>query len=232
MKIQKILLNILIIIVAIFFATKVFSYFQNLSQEKKSLQIYSEMDKTSLAQEDTIDFTKLKSINSDIVAWIKSQEGSIDYPLAQCEDNEKYLHTAANGEKNIFGAIFMDYRNKSFDDPFVLIYGHMTRNRTMFGSLNDFKGEPTSDEFTIYTEGRTFKTRAVLAGIISGETIIEPENYKDFSKRREFFDFIKKNSCYDTGYKLKEDDKIINLVTCSYEKKNSRLVLVTVLEDN
>lgn len=231
MKRRKILLNILIIIVAIFFATRVFSYFKNLSHDKKSKEIYLDLEKTSKDASDEIDFDNLKSINKDIVAWIKSSEGSIDYPLVQCEDNEKYLRTAANGDTNIFGAIFLDYRNNSLDDPLVLIYGHMTKNRSMFGSLNDFKSQPSHDDFTIYREGSKIRTKAVLGGIISGETMLDPRDFSSFDKRRDFYNFIRSHAVYDTGYELKEDDKLINLVTCTYEKRNSRLVLVTIIED-
>lgn len=231
MKRRKILLNILIIIVAIFFATRVFSYFKNLSHDKKSKEIYLDLEKTSKDASDEIDFDNLKSINKDIVAWIKSGEGSIDYPLVQCEDNEKYLRTAANGDTNIFGAIFLDYRNNSLDDPLVLIYGHMTKNRSMFGSLNDFKDQPSHDDFTIYREGSKIRTKAVLGGIISGETMLDPRDFSSFDKRQDFYNFIRSHAVYDTGYELKEDDKLINLVTCTYEKRNSRLVLVTIIED-
>ena len=35
---------------------------------------------------------------------------------------------------------------------------------------------------------------------------------------------------YDSGYKLKEDDRLINLVTCSFERHNVRLFVVLKIE--
>ncbi len=61
-------------------------------------------------------------------------------------DNDKYLHTLASGEKNLLGAVFMDYRNESLDDNLVLIYAHTTNNGTMFGSLNLFKENPKKQD--------------------------------------------------------------------------------------
>ena len=122
----------------------------------------------------------------------------------------------------------MDYRNDSFDDAFIMIYGHMTKNETMFGSLNTFKNKPSYKDFDFYREDSKLRTEAVMAGIISGDNYINPKDYKNFDKRKEFFDFIRKNAVFDTGYELKESDEIVNLVTCSYERKNSRLVVVTV----
>ena len=229
----KWILNILIIVVGVFFAYQLYSYSKTKSDQKKSIDIYNFIEDKALViknenKEESIDFDYLKSINADIFAWIKSEEGSIDYPVMHCKDNYKYLYTAANGERNVAGGIFMDYRNVSIDDSLVLIYGHEMNNRTMFGSLFDYKNSPTKTGFNFYVEGKKFKTRAVLAGIISGEEYINPKDYMDFDKRKSFFNLIKKNAVYDEGYELKEDDNIIALVTCTYERKNSRLVVVTI----
>ena len=35
----------------------------------------------------------------------------------------------------------MDYRKIDFADPFVMVYGHMTKDGSMFGSLNAFKAD-------------------------------------------------------------------------------------------
>lgn len=229
----KWILNILIIVVGVFFAYQLYSYSKTKSDQKKSIEIYNFIEDKALViknenKEESIDFDYLKSINADIFAWIKSEEGSIDYPVMHCKDNYKYLYTAANCERNVAGGIFMDYRNVSIEDPLVLIYGHEMNNRTMFGSLFDYKNSSTKTGFNFYVEGKKFKTRAVLAGIISGEEYINPKDYMDFDKRKSIFNLIKKNAVYDEGYELKEDDNIIALVTCTYERKNSRLVVVTI----
>lgn len=229
----KWILNILIIVVGVFFAYQLYSYSKTKFDQKKSIEIYNFIEDKALViknenKEESIDFDYLKSINADIFAWIKSEEGSIDYPVMHCKDNYKYLYTAANDERNVAGGIFMDYRNVSIDDSLVLIYGHEMNNRTMFGSLFDYKNSPTKTGFNFYVEGKKFKTRAVLAGIISGEEYINPKDFMDFDKRKSFFNLIKKNAVYDEGYELKEDDNIIALVTCTYERKNSRLVVVTI----
>lgn len=239
MKKLKTLLNIIIIILGIFFAYQVFSYIKTQQKEKESIQVYKEIKTSSeirdkeTGQKDyqsPIDFENLRKINPEIFAWIKSDEGRIDYPLLVTADNEKYLHTLANGKKNLMGAVFMDYRNKSLDDDFILIYAHTTNNGTMFGSLNEFKKDPEKTGFSFYTEKNEFRTRAIAAAIISGDTEIDPRAYKDYKEKEKFYDFVEKNAVYKTDYDLKETDKIINLITCTYEKQNSRLIVVTVVE--
>ena len=246
MKKGKLLLNILIIVVAIFFAYKLYDFLHTKADQKESIQIYSSMQDLKPVKEraanvvgekkdyeagsHSIDFSSLKSINPDILAWI-SDGGRIDYPFVQGKDNYKYLYTAANGERNIAGAIFMDYRNISIADPLVLIYGHEMDNDTMFGTLHEFKREPKHLDFTFTTEDGEIKSKAVLAGIISGETYINPRDYDSFEKRQQFYKLIKDNAVYDSGYELEEDDKLIALITCTYERKNVRLVVVTVYSD-
>ena len=232
MKRQKILINLIILLVAIFFAYQVFSYIKIEDDKEKSSEIYRQLDRNSLKKDNKdlfVDFSYLKNINPQVIAWIYSGDGRISYPIVKPkDDNFTYLNTAFNGTKNIFGSIFMDYRNDSFDDDFIMIYGHMTKNETMFGSLNTFKNKPSYKDFDFYREDSKLRTEAVMAGIISGDNYINPKDYKNFDKRKEFFDFIRKNAVFDTDYELKESDEIVNLVTCSYERKNSRLVVVTV----
>ena len=86
-------------------------------------------------------------------------------------------------------------------------------------------------DFTFTTEDGEIKSKAVLAGIISGETYINPRDYDSFEKRQQFYNLIKDNAVYDSGYELEEDDKLIALITCTYERKNVRLVVVTVYND-
>lgn len=239
MKNRKKILNLIIIIFGLIFAYQVFSYAKTRLAENQSEKSYSEI-KTSIRpqkpdenageiqEENQIDFEKLSAINPDIFAWIRSDEGRIDYPLVKGADNDIYLHTLASGEKNLLGAVFMDYRNESLDDNLVLIYAHTTNNGTMFGSLNLFKENPEKTGFTFITKDKTIKTKAVLAAIIPGDTAIDPQNYEDYEKRKEFFNYIRENAVYDPGYDLKEKDKIINLVTCTYEKYDSRLLVLTI----
>lgn len=242
MKKLKNLLNIIIISLAIFFAYQVFSYVKTYQKEKESIQIYNKI-KTSSTLKNTspnedkkpyrsqIDFDKLRAINPEIFAWIRSDESRIDYPLVRCGDNEKYLHTAADGQINPMGAVFMDFRNKSLDDDSILIYGHTTNNGTMFGSLNTFKENPKDTGFSFFTETNEFKTKAVIATIISGDTEIDPRIFDDFEKRKELYNFLKDKAVYDISYELKNEDKLISLITCTYERENSRLLVLTVVEN-
>lgn len=122
----------------------------------------------------------------------------------------------------------MDYRNIDFADPFVMVYGHMTKDGSMFGFLNAFKGVGDVPFFEYSEREGHHRGEPMLAAIIDGETLIDPRDYGDFTKRAEFYRKLKQDAVYDTGYELKEEDHLVVLVTCSYERHNVRLVVVTV----
>ena len=83
-----------------------------------------------------VDFSLLKQENEDIVGWIYCEGTPISYPVVQSGDNQYYLHRLINGEYNIAGSIFMDYRNNAeLEDNNTIIYGHNMKNNTMFGYL-------------------------------------------------------------------------------------------------
>nr|WP_296155916.1 class B sortase [uncultured Peptoniphilus sp.] len=122
----------------------------------------------------------------------------------------------------------MDYRKIDFADPFVMVYGHMTKDGSMFGSLNAFKADGDVPSFEYSERGGHYRGEPVLAAIIDGETLIDPRDYGDFTKRAEFYHKLKQDAVFDTGYELKKEDHLVVLVTCSYERHNVRLVVVTV----
>ena len=90
----------------------------------------------SIAQptaEDTgVDFDALKAVNPDTVGWIKIEGTSIDYPVVQTDNNEKYLYTTFEGEESQWGAVFLDY----------------TDNFNRMGTATISRNPPLSEIFT------------------------------------------------------------------------------------
>jgi len=78
---------------------------------------------------------ELNALNNDFVGWI-TVSPSIDYPVVQGRDNNKYINTTFLGHRNTAGAIFMDYRHADgFDEEVCILYGHNTRDGSMFSAL-------------------------------------------------------------------------------------------------
>ncbi|MCL2819251.1 MAG: class B sortase [Oscillospiraceae bacterium] len=95
------------------------------------------LDADGMIQLSALD-NEMRAINPDYVCWIRIGGTNIDYPVVRGPDNEKYLHTSFQGEENIAGAIFMDYRNIGERLPHIIIYGHNVRNGGMFTDLRKF----------------------------------------------------------------------------------------------
>ena len=81
---------------------------------------------------------ELYDLNRDFIGWI-SAGPSIDYPVVRGVDNDKYINTTFLGHRNTAGAIFMDFRHTTgFDEQVSILYGHNTRDGSMFSALVRF----------------------------------------------------------------------------------------------
>ena len=106
---------------------------------------------------------ELAALNRDFIGWI-TIGSSIDYPVVRGSDNTKYMNTTFLGHRNTAGAIFMDYRHtRGFDEPVSTIYGHHTRDGSMFSALVQYlnpahiRSSPTIN--ITARDGRTFTYR-------------------------------------------------------------------------
>ena len=110
---------------------------------------------------------ELYALNRDFVGWI-STGASIDYPVVQGNDNDKYINTTFLGARNTAGAIFMDYRHSNgFNEHVCILYGHNTRDGSMFSELVrylDLGYLQRNPNITITTrDGRTLNYRVFAA---------------------------------------------------------------------
>ena len=98
-----------------------------------------------------IDFEKLKSINDQVVAWLKVYGTEVEYPVVQSKDNSYYLQRNLEKEYNVGGWIFADYKNKlDGTDRNIVIYGHNMKDSSMFGSLKKILEEEWYDNAENY----------------------------------------------------------------------------------
>ncbi len=178
-----------------------------------------------------VDFDALKKSNEDTVAWIRFENPSqINYPVLRADNNEKYLKTTFEGNRNAAGAIFMDFENAGdFTDSNTYIYGHNMKNGSMFGKLRQYKQKSFYEEnpcFYIYTpEGAEYKYQIFAVTVIEDS----PEYYrKIFADEQDFGAYLKqvqKKSLYDTGVAVTERSKVVALSTCTNVTKTQRLIV-------
>ena len=181
----------------------------------------------------TVDFTALREINPDIVAWIYIEGTNISYPIVQGEDNSYYLKHLFSGEWNASGCIFLDTRNDAgFTDQNSVLYGHNMRNGAMFSALESYKQQAFFDEHPaglLVTPDRNYKIAFFSGYVASSQDDAWKTNFTD----AEFETWIERTvsrSCFSSETTPDAADHILTLSTCTYEFEGARFVLVGVLQ--
>ena len=224
LKVKRILF-LLLIIVFLFSTIKVLLFLKDLSVNKNdNKKLEDEVVNTTVNNEEKItriDFDKLFSINNETVGWIKFNEDKINNPIVKTKDNSFYLNHAFDKSKNQAGTIFMDYRNLSFDDRNVVLFGHAMLDNTMFGSISDvFDKDFFEKKDNNYIEIINTNNETLTYQIFSYYVIEKEEYYITTSFNGEhdfatFIDTIKKRSYKDFNIDVTTTDYILTLSTCS-----------------
>ena len=106
-----------------------------------------------------VDFKELKKINSDVIGWIVIEGTEINYPIVQGNNNSFYLNHSYDKKWNSLGSIFADYQSSNdFSDYNTFIYGHHTKNGSMFGELYKYM------DVSFYKQNKTFYFRFFSIG--------------------------------------------------------------------
>lgn len=217
---------ILVSLIVIFLADfpKVYTYVKDMNANNK-LKVFLLNDVIDVKldvnnkEQMLVDFEKLINMNKDTVGWIKFNDGKINYPIVQSTDNDYYLDKSFDGKKNQNGSIFMDYRNKAFNDRNTVLFGHSMLDGSMFGSLRDvFKDNFFKKEENNYIKIYTKEEGEITYQIFS-YYITDAEDYyittsfedRDFEI---FINNIKRRSEKDFNVDVGLDDKILTLSTC------------------
>lgn len=213
---------------------------QDFLEYKKSELTHTELIENVISKEsnkeDTeieIDWNKLKSINEDIIGWIRIDGTHIDYPILKCADDLKYINRSFNGEYNKNGSIFT-LNSNPFTDNVTTLYGHNMKSGLMFSDLrkymdSDFWYEHPNIE--IYTKVQNYKAQIFSCYSIGEKT--EENNIKTLSFEDEI-EYYKSMSTYPIE-DIDNVNKIIKLSTCSYLNNkttptNQRYYIIANLE--
>lgn len=205
------------------------------SQEEK-IEVNSDIktkkpkEKSAYFKNYTKAIKELKKINKDTVGWLTINSSTINYPVVQSTNNDKYLEYSFDEKKNPNGWIFMDYRNNPKDlDKNTVIYGHSGNYYVMFGSLykvlnKNWYSNKNNQIITFNTENQNIKWQ-----IFSIYTIDVTNDYMitKFTSDESYTNFLNKmkgRSKYNFNVNVTKDDKIITLSTC-YKDSKHRLVI-------
>ncbi len=167
-----------------------------------------------------VDFQKLLEKNKDTVGWIIFNHEKVNYPVVRAKDNDYYLSHTFEKKRNQMGAIFMDYRNFSWLDKNVVVYGHALLDGSMFGSLKDItKSDFFDDEENHYitiidTDNHIMKYQIFSYYAIESEEYYITTYFQNEEEFSTFLETISKRSEKNLGVEVSKDDSILTLSTC------------------
>ena len=177
-----------------------------------------------------VDFDALSSLYPGIVGWIRLEDTQIDYPVMQSIDNQYFLARLPDGTAHRSGSIFLDYRNKSdFSDKSILVFGHETRAGDMFGTLKSYRNQEFFDNNPImylHTPEKDYIMELFAGHVAHSVRDHPPLEFEDDEDFLDYIRHIKSISVFRSDVDVSADDRIVSLVTCTYDFSNARLIVV------
>ena len=181
-----------------------------------------------------VDTAALKEKNADFTGWIYLHDTVLNYPVAQGEDNDYYLDHTFYGQKNINGCIFIDSRlDLTHENKNLIFYGHHMNSGAMFAILRRYVWYDFyySHKYIIYVTEQGPYLITVFSAY--NAPVVSDAWKTDFANDEEYALWlrdIKAASEVPTDFAPTVDDKIATLTTCSFSKKDARIVVHGVIE--
>lgn len=180
-------------------------------------------------QENKKTLKKTNNNENDIIGTIKIDGTNINNSIVQTSNNDFYLNHNIKKQKDVYGSIFLDYRNKIGDRKY-LIYGHnsKTLKNALFHDLEKFINESfykNNKYIELYYGNNYSKWEIFSVMIIEKNNNTHTRitfNDKEFEKHIEW---MEKSSLYNTNVDVSISDIILTLQTCYYEPHDSYLLI-------
>lgn len=184
----------------------------------------------------------------NVCGYIYIPDTKISYPICQNRsDNNYYLNHNFKNEYYKNGSIFLCSISTPLDaeeiDPISQIYGHTFKDNTMFTELKNYKKQDYAEEhqdliIDVGDDDWCYHGKLLSSFVISDETpdgVFEGNGivYPDLSDEElynYYIEYIKESSIVETDVEAEYGDKLVMLITCSYETDNARLLVVYVLD--
>lgn len=189
-----------------------------------------------------IRFAHLYATNQELVGWLHINNTNIDTAIPHAiSDRETpnatdyYLYRNFYKEDDKYGIPYLEGFNTGTTlDKNNVIYGHNMSDGLSFTQINKyatiegFKESPIIEYSTLF-EDYYFKVYAAILtnGYPEADNgylfNIHATHFPSEGNFAEFIEAIDERKLYDTGVDINEDDKLITLITCSYEIKTKNM---------
>lgn len=176
-----------------------------------------------------INFNELRSVNSDVKAWIIVDGTNINYPVVQTSNNDYYLKYNIKRKKTTNGWPFIDYRNSSsMSDDNTIFYGHNLLNKTAFGSISNLFTKlwlnNSSHKILVLTDTKMYEYEIFSVYYSDPNSYYLQTKFSSPASKLNFFNNLKVKSKVKLPATVSENDKIITLSTCTDDNKGRKVV--------
>lgn len=166
-------------------------------------------------------FDRLLEENEELVGWLTIDGTQIDYPILKADNNEEYLRHDFYKNWNILGSIFMDFRNDvtSFDKN-TIVYGHRTKDGSMFEGLTKFQDKEFFDTHQTFTFDTLYESYEAEVFAVYNTTTDFNYIQTEFASEDDYGQLLsrmREESMFDTNVEVGTEDHILTLSTCDYE---------------
>lgn len=181
-----------------------------------------------------VDLCSLQSQYPAVRGWLTIPETGIDYPVMQSsrEDPEYYLRRDYRGNYDINGSLFLQADCILGESKNLTIYGHNMNSGAMFGNLDRYasydywKAHPS-----VFFQTLEGMEEYRIAAVLKADVSMFDFRQVSFQSPQELEAYVaqaKALSLFETGVDGIGCEKTLTLVTCSYEWKEARNILVAV----
>ena len=179
----------------------------------------------------TFDWDEMRSVNPDVVGWIRFDNPSrISYPIVQGDSNQTYLTRNWRGQYSIYGSIFLNKNNASdFTDANSILYGHRMISGAMFGDLKKYGDQSFLDAnpyFYVYTpDGRKRTYEIYVYAQVRDASDVYTMNFESTEEKLDYFEDMKARAITSRNVELGKYDTIMTLSTCASYGYMNRMVV-------
>lgn len=181
-----------------------------------------------------MDLLALQSRYTDIKAWLTIPGTGIDYPVLQSKEEEPefYLTHDYRKEYDANGSLFFQADCDLKKSENLVIYGHNMNSGAMFGRLDSYTDAAYCREHPVIWL-LTPEEKAVyeIVSVTKADPSMPPFTQVDFPGYDGILSYVnqaKRMGLFETGVSQPYYEQTLTLVTCSYEWKEARTVVVAV----
>lgn len=182
-------------------------------------------------------YALLYAANREFVGYLTIPGTNINTAVVQHSDDDYYYDHDFYGKATRYGAIFALAQNNMVNlDINTVVIGHHMKDGSRFHDLKYYKtqdGYKKSPVIEFNTPYGNYKWKVygafILNGVKAGDNgyllncLFNNVSRQSFEK---YIAEIDKRTLYKTGVTLLPTDKILTLMTCTYEFDNARLIVI------